>query len=495
MHVLLSRLVWLVPVLALLAGCAGGPSPDAEIGTASNTYAELDRFALNRMRSVDIPGIAYAVVEPTGVVHTGTFGVDGDGAGITPATTFLWGSLAKPVTATLVTNMVERGELELDAPVTTYLPSFRLSDAARSARITIRQLLDQTSGIATSSRHTDRTDPGRRPADALVDLADDDLVSDPGATHHYSSTNYLVLSAVVEAVTGRPFVQVLTERVLRPFGMNSALTSAERAEQVLPRGHRFVFGQAVPFTSPYDPAGVGYGYLGGTLHDAAAFAAAALGGGTGAMTDEQRDMMFRGEVRTSEGKFYGLGWRRWTLPGADTPMVWHGGAGPGYLAQVILLPDSGRAVVLLANAFGSFHESALLETGWGLAQLAYGIEASTTDRGHSYAGILAALTVFAILLCALIISGVRLLIRPVVGGSPRWRIGAIGVAWLVVSCALLYGLGLRLPAALGIPLAHLVLWAPDLAWLVYGILGLTVTLLVVRSAVAIRTASRVRSAT
>lgn len=485
MAVLLRRLVWLLPVLTLLVGCAA-ERHTVQFDSATGEYAELDRYALSRMQAVRIPGIAYAVVEPTGVAHTGVFGVDGDGDAVTASTPFLWGSVAKPVAATVVTSMAERGEVRLDAPVITYLPSFRLRDAARSERITLRHLLAQTSGLPTSTRYTDRPDAGRTPTSAVAELTEEDLVSEPGAEHHYSSTNYLVLAAVVEAVTGRSFIDVLTERLLVPLGMDSAVIDANRASEV-PKGHRFVFGRPVPFDAPFDPAGVAYGYLGGTLRDAAAFASGALGGSTGVISDDQRASMFRGETSTGTGREYGLGWRLWSLPGTETPIVWHGGAAPGYFAQVILLPEQKRAVVLLANSYSPLHESRYLHTGFGLARLlATGTPAPDDSAGRVYPAALTALALCLALLLALNVRTLRLITRRPADG-PLWRPIALGLARVLVAAGVLYGLGSMLPASQGTTLPQMVLWTPDLAWLVYGILLLTATLLLARTVLAVRT--------
>src|SRR5690606_11208053 len=137
--------------------------------------------------------------------------------------------------------------------------------------------------------------------------------------------------------TGRPFTEVLTEHVLEPLGMRTAVTTARQATAAIPPGHRFVFDRPMRFATPFDPAGAAYGYLGGTLDDLAAFARASL----------DDDSLLDGAVPTGDGRSYGLGWRRWNLDGTDIPMVWHAGAVPGYSADVLLLPD--RAVVFLAN--------------------------------------------------------------------------------------------------------------------------------------------------
>lgn len=306
----------------------------------------------------------------------------------------------------------------------------------------------------------------------VAELADESLTGEPGVTHRYSSTNYLLLGAVVESVTGRPFTAVLAERVLEPLGMRTAVTSAERAGAVVPDGHRFVFGRPMSFAAPFDPAGVAYGYLGGTLNDLAAFARASLGGGA----------VLDGAVPTGDGRSYGLGWRRWTVDGTDIPMVWHGGAAPGYSAHVILLPD--HAVVFTANAYGKFQESALLGIGFGIATRTLGLESAVTPDEYSYPAILIGFGALVAIGIAAVVRGIRLLAHPV--AASRRRAGANFAIWLLVVGGVLAGLGIALPTAAGIELSQLVLWAPDIAGLVFTALVLGALILPLRLAVAVR---------
>ncbi|GAB3811928.1 serine hydrolase domain-containing protein [Kribbella italica] len=430
-----------------------------------------DEHVRERMAATQAPGVAYAVVSARDVVHTGTFGTDGDGKPVTASTPFLWGSVSKPVTATLAMTLAKSGELRLDAPVVSYLPAFRLKEPG-AERITVRQLLNQTSGIPTSLTLTDQFDPGRRPLATIPDFATISAVSEPGAEHHYSSLNYLALSAVIEQVTGKPFADVLRTRLLEPLGMKGAITAPSDR---LPPGHRYVFGQPVAMDSPYDAAGVGYGYLGGTLQDAIAFAQAQLGAAPKVLDSDLLTELHRGETPAGEGLEYGLGWRRWPLKNfgvdSDQPVVWHGGAVAGYQAAIMLLPSQDRAVVVLQNAYGTFQEPQLLDTAFGLTTLLAGGEPTPSKASISYPAALAGFVALALLLVVLLAFSIQRAIHP---RRPRrlWR--------LALSLLLLGGLATILawflPRALGLELDQLVLWAPDLAWLVNTILGLIVLL-------------------
>ncbi|MEV6282049.1 serine hydrolase domain-containing protein [Kribbella sp. NPDC051770] len=427
----------------------------------------LDQHVRERMDATGVPGVAYAVVSAKGVVHSGTLDTDGDGEPVTTTTPFLWGSVSKPVAATLTTTLVKSGDLKLDEPVVSYLPAFRLKTPG-AERITVRHLLNQTSGIPTSLELTDQFGTGRRALDTIPDFASIGAVSEPGAEHHYSSLNYLALSAVIEQITGKPYADVLRTRLLDPLGMKGAITAPS---DKLPPGHRYLFGRPKSFDSPYDPAGVGYGYLGGTLQDAIAFAQAQLGAAPTVLDPDLLAAAQRGEVETGEGIQYGLGWRRWSSKSfgveSEQPVVWHGGAVAGYQAAIMLLPSQDRAVVVLQNAYGVFQEQQLLDTAFGLTTLLAGGEPKPSTTGIGYPAALAGLTALALVLLVLLVRSIR---RP---GRPRrlWlsllTLGGLGVVF-----------GWVLPRTLGLERRQFVLWAPDLAWLVNTILALVVLLAV-----------------
>lgn len=442
----------------------------------------LDSFVEEQMERADIPGVAYAVVGPAGVEHQRTLGVDGEGRPVTERTAFVWGSVAKPVTATLIVLLADAGELDLDAPLTTYLPDFRMAeDAAR--RITVRHLLSQTGGIPGRMDLTDRYDADRRPGDLVSGLSDVGLESAVGKEHVYSSLNYVLLGAVAEAVTGQSFADTLSRYVLEPAGMDTAITTVEQFEQRMPPGHRYVLGGTRAFDTGFDPAGLSSGYLGGTLDDAIAFARANLTGST-LLDDEQRAALVEPQVRTGDDRTYGLGWRTWPVPGTDAQMTWHAGAAPGYQASIVLLPEQDRAVVVLQNAYGSFQGPQLLDTAWGLATLLSGGEPELHPVDPLYVVVLAGLGAVCLALLGLIGWSARRSVRPGPTGSRRRALLGLA-AWLagtaVVATALAY-----LPGSFGVTMGQISLWAPDIAALVYTGLVLSGLLALARVVVTIR---------
>jgi CubicO group peptidase (beta-lactamase class C family) len=121
----------------------------------SGSYDAVDAYIEGQMRRLKMPGVSLAIVEGDQIVHLRGFGrARPGGEAPTPATPFFVGSLAKSFTALAVMQLVEAGKIELDAPVQRYLPWFRVADPQASAEMTVRHLLNQTSGLPESCGET-----------------------------------------------------------------------------------------------------------------------------------------------------------------------------------------------------------------------------------------------------------------------------------------------------------------------------------------------------
>jgi CubicO group peptidase (beta-lactamase class C family) len=205
-------------VLALLV-LAFPLSPAAAVSySGSPDLAKIDAFVSAEMQASHIPGLSLGVVHDDQVMHLRGFGTaDQSGCAVTPQTPFVIGSLTKSFTALAVLQLVEAGKLELDAPVQRYLPWFHLADPTASARITVRQLLNQTSGL-----------PDMMPADNALDgrsleqfvrglsaITPDRPV---GSSFEYANANYAALGLIVQTVSGEAYGSyiVLQRRAINP---------------------------------------------------------------------------------------------------------------------------------------------------------------------------------------------------------------------------------------------------------------------------------------
>ncbi|MGP3991983.1 serine hydrolase domain-containing protein [Streptomyces sp. 3N207] len=440
----------------------------ADRPAAHATYHKLDDFVRARMAATDVPGLSYAVVGPNGPLHQRSWGTDGNGGRVTAKTPFLWGSVAKPVTATAVMTLVQSGRLGLDDRVVDHVPSFRFGGTAHASQVTVRHLLSQTAGLpeTETSKVADCLDAHcPDPARRISDLEGIEPLGPPGSRYQYASANYLVLTALVEAVTKRPYAEYLRRSVLHPAGMKSAITDAASArERALPPGHQLLWGIPSAIADGIDNDGAGYGYLGGDLHDLAAFASFQLRAGKTAdgkavLTPESvRLMREGGRLRTSGDRTgYGLGWR---VGGLDAPLgkaIWHTGATPGYSAMLFLLPEQDTALVVQQNLHGLLHDTAVMEVGFGAARILAGGEPAEAASAFIYHTAVWTTTGSALVLLAAVIRSVILLRRKRVYAS--WtRLAVVTTAWCAAGA--LPGIAL-LALARSMSARQLLNWVPD----------------------------------
>lgn len=458
---------------SLLVGCTASPPPVQHTSTPT-AFAAMDTYVSEALDRTNVPGAALAVVSPDGIEHQQTWGRDGDGDPVTTGTPFLWGSVAKPVTAEVTLALVEQGRLDLDAPVRRYLPEFRLADPAQADRITLRHLLNHTSGLPASMQGlTDIADPERRPADVLPALADVESVAEPGAEFGYTSVDYAVLAAVIEEVAGAAYGEVAREVLLDPIGSEHLITSSAEAASTLPRGHRHLFGQPIAFRTGYDPAGVSYGYLGGSLTDLARFAQLNLSGGTVAghrVLEEssiQQAWAPTADMSDDGTEGYGLGWRSKHLSDGSE-IVWHSGAAPGYFAHLILLPEQQRAVVVLQNAHGELQAADEYVAGFGVADLLAQNAPEPISTGWTHPVVISLLSVASLAVLGTLVSTSVGLVRRTTTHRRHRALRCSGWIAFGLACA---GSGVAFTRWAGIPLHQLALWNPDLALLVYLLVG------------------------
>ena len=151
----------------------------------------------------------------------------------TPDTKFRLGSLTKQFTAMLIMQLVEQGKLKLEGKITDYLADY---PKAAGDKITLHHLLTHTSGIPNYSDLPDYRTFERnryRPADFIKKFSDLPLEFEPGSAFAYSNSGYILLGAIIEKVTGKPYEKVLQENIFTPLQMHN--TGYDVSYKVLPK--------------------------------------------------------------------------------------------------------------------------------------------------------------------------------------------------------------------------------------------------------------------
>ena len=363
---LVAATLVVVPVAAPSAAVAATPIAEPE-----SVATELASHAPDLLRRYSAAGASVAVVDHGVVVSTSGYGVAdrSTGARVTPDTVFEVGSISKTVTAWGVLRLAEQGRINLDAPVSRYVPDWHPPPSRFDpGAITVRRLLSHTAGLSVQGYSgypvgspvptLEESLAGRGgPAVRLVDR--------PGTRFHYSGGGYAVLQLLVERVSGRPFADYMRDEVLLPLGMTSSsyvLTpdiAAHLAAAYSAGNHRVA-------TRVYPEAGAD-GLL-ATAPDLARFLSAAASGGGGVLSPATVALSLQPAPHTTDagalgpGTAYGLG--TFLEPVAGTMLAYHPGLVRGWAGMYALRPDTGQAVVVLTNSDTGMHVAGDLTCVW-----------------------------------------------------------------------------------------------------------------------------------
>ena len=315
----------------------------------------VDRFVTTQMARHGIPGLALAITHGDRILHVRGYGEARDGVPVTGQTQFRIASLSKSFTAMAVLQLVEAGQIELDVPVARYLPNFALAPPSSSARITVRQLLDHTSGLADAGFVNGLGGRQLSLADRVASLRAAHAVAPPGVAFHYFDPNYQLLARLVEVVSGEAFATYLQQHIFAPLDMRgsvSALTSAlpTGSTPLLAQGHIFAYGASVALPELSGFLG-GSGGVVSTASDLAHFLIAQGNHGTylarSVLSANGVSLMQTPPVNV--GSTYAMGWTASSVNG--TQIIEHNGVLSTFYADAVLMQQSGYGFVLLYNAY------------------------------------------------------------------------------------------------------------------------------------------------
>jgi CubicO group peptidase (beta-lactamase class C family) len=385
---LLLQLLAVGGALALALGSFGvkriSAKPVSGGASQSASLEEIDAYIEQQMARLNIPGAAFAIVEGDKIVHLRGFGQARPGGELSsPQTPFFIGSTTKSFTALAVMQLVEAGKIDLDAPVQRYLSWFRVADPQASAQMTVRHLLNQTSGLPLNpgwqllADFDDRPDATERQARALATLA---LNRPAGAAFEYSNLNYNLLGLIVEAASGETYTAYIQNHIFAPLEMRHSYTSqAEAKRNGLAVGHRHWFTSPIAVPDlPLPRGSLPSGQLISSSEDMAHYLIAHLNGGRYGnlqiLSPAGIAELHHGAAEASEmgvplGQ-YGMGWYIQNI--AQTKISWHTGVVPDFFAYMALLPEQKKGVVILFNAYHFLMTPVLTEVGTGVAMLLAG---------------------------------------------------------------------------------------------------------------------------
>jgi serine beta-lactamase-like protein LACTB, mitochondrial len=339
--------------LAIIAALISTESAAAQVTKpAPEMRTQIEAAVSKFMADTHAPGVSIAVVENGEYEWGSGFGF-ADLENNVPAsehTLYRLGSISKTVTSIGALELVERGQLDLDAPVQKYCPAF----PQKQKPITTREIMGHLGGIRHYKQGPDDLEGGNtkhfdNPIQAGLDFfKNDPLVAEPGTHFHYSTQGYTLVGCVMEGASGTKYVDFMQKNVFAPAGMEH--TQPDNRFAVIPYRTRFYTKTDSGTVQNADFLDSSYKIPGGGLisssEDMARFVVAILNDKL--LKHSTEEMMYT-PLKPSDGSedHYGLGWAVDSDNGMK--LVGHTGGQQGTSTAFAIAPAQRIGVVVLAN--------------------------------------------------------------------------------------------------------------------------------------------------
>ena len=351
-------------VLTLLAHAPASAQLTKEAQALRSFAMELDDAA----KAPDFVGLAVAVVKQGEVELMRTYGVREAGGQqtVTPDTVFRRASLSTGFAAPLAVLEQSEGKLNLQMPVVSLVPEFKLKRPGDAARVTFEDVLAHRTGLPPYA-YDNLLEAGTPPKQILSQYGSVKQTCSPGECFTYQNVAFNLIAAQIEKATGKTFGAELRDRIFAPLQMKTASTGLYELSATgnWARPHKRVGDGwiSVPVTDYYYKVPAAGG-VNASITDLSKWLVAQMGRRPDVLPKAVLDEAHRKRISTPPetsrqrslktpvtDTSYGLGWRSYTYAGKQ--LLTHSGSVEGYIAQIAWLPAEDAGIVILSNTRGS----------------------------------------------------------------------------------------------------------------------------------------------
>jgi CubicO group peptidase (beta-lactamase class C family) len=319
--------------------------------STESAFQRLSEFIKRQLPTLNAPGIAIGITHRERILHAGFYGLADREVGklVNPETLFQIGSISKSFTSIVLLQLQEQGLLDINDPVTKYLPWFEVQSEYEP--ITLRHLMSHTAGIITGSDDT--------PAafTEVWNLRHTRATTPPGEMFHYSNSGYKVLGLVLEAILVKDISTILREQIFGSLGMSASLPDFRNENR-----HLQATGYAPYFDDrPLPPGGrlaqatwfesnTADGAICSNVEDMCCYLRMLLQRGDGLLLPQSFEQLVHPVIATDDslhGEHYGLGLFTKQIDGHH--IIGHSGGMVGFTTDMLADLDAGLGVVVLTN--------------------------------------------------------------------------------------------------------------------------------------------------
>ncbi len=309
---------------------------------------KIDLYIQAQMKDYRIPGLALAVVQGDKIEYMRGYGsANPAGEPVTAQTSFITGSIGKAITASALMILVDSGKINLDAPVQQYLPWFTLADKQAAAKITVRMVLNHTSGLPVNAGLATQGYSDLSPEaleNQVRSIKNVKLDNPPGTAYEYANINYQIAGLIVQGVSGIPFQTFIQENIYAPLDMHNCYNSrSEASANGMATGYRYWFGYPMAVRSlPYSYAQFPAGWYVCSVEDLAHFLIMHMNNGIYG-GKELISPAGMSELHRPALNGYAMGWA------VESDLISHNGAVPDYGSGIYYNPSTKTGVVVEFN--------------------------------------------------------------------------------------------------------------------------------------------------
>ncbi len=346
---LLSRKARCVAIAGLLIACSSAPLRAlGQNSLTADQQAKVDAIAQQVLATTGVPSASVGIVTNGKIAYVKAYGKAQLDPPVeaTPEMRYSIGSISKQFTATAILMLQQQGKLQLDDPISTWLPQL-----TRSKEVTLREILSHTSGYQDYYAEDYSMLPMKNPttADAILDnWGKKPLDFEPGTQWQYSNTNFVIAGKIVEIVSGMPVMKFLQQNIFTPLSMTDVMnTDMQKLEQTDAHGYiRYALGPLRP--APQD--GPGWMFAAGELampvHDLLLWDIAMMN--ESLLQPASYKEMFTGvKLKDGADTHYGLGVEVSTRDGHL--VISHSGEVSGFTSENMVLPQDKVAIAVFTN--------------------------------------------------------------------------------------------------------------------------------------------------
>ena len=339
----------------------------------SYNMKNINAFLKDQVDNQQTPSIQYAFFDTDSIIYEFRYGLRNikTEEKVDVSTNYHLYSVTKTFTALSVLQLAQEGKVELDKPVSFYLPGFPYSDV-----ITVEQLLSHTSGIPNPLPlrwiHLAAENPGFNRDNFFADVfkAHPGLDFEPGTKFKYSNLGYVFLGQLVEKVSGQSFEDYVRGNVLERSGVNASDLSFKLEPSIHAVGYHkwWSFSNAIfgllfdkdkfmtkregkwkPFNHFYNN-GTSYGGMFGSAHGLIRYAQTLMQNNSALLNNQYKKILFTETVTQNKPTGMSLSWYTGSLNGNN--YLAHAGGGGGYYVELRVYPEMGTGSVIMYNRSG-----------------------------------------------------------------------------------------------------------------------------------------------